>query len=67
MEPAEETAKIVSQVMNQAADSYLGKAVWTIVCREKLAQITFPLPEKRQLRITGSTTPSQKFPTWAKS
>jgi hypothetical protein len=59
LEPAVETARIVtrmflSQAMNQAADQYLGRANWAIVRREGLVQITFPLPEGKQVQVTAS-------------
>jgi len=59
LEPAAETPKIVTRMflnqgINQAIDPYLGRASWAIVRREKLIQITFPLPEQKQLQITAS-------------
>jgi hypothetical protein len=59
LEPPAETAKIVTrmflnQAMNQATDPYLGRASWAIVRREKLVQVTFPLPEQKQLQITAT-------------
>jgi len=57
LEPEAETARIVTrmflnQAMNQASDPYFGRVDWAIVHREKLVQITFPLPGQRQLQIT---------------
>jgi hypothetical protein len=57
LEPEAETARIVTrmflnQAMNQASDPYFGRVNWAIVHREKLVQITFPLPGQRQLQIT---------------
>ncbi len=59
LEPAVETARIVTrmflnQAMNQATDPYLGRVMWSIIRREKLVQITFPLPGQRQLQITAT-------------
>jgi len=59
LEPAAETERIVTrmflnQAMNQATDPYLGRARWAIVRREKLVQITFPLPEQKVLQITAT-------------
>jgi hypothetical protein len=57
LEPEAETARIVTraflnQAMNQASDPFFGRVDWAVVHREKLIQITFPLPEQRQLQIT---------------
>ena len=59
LEPDEETERIVTrmflnQAMNQATNPYLGRAIWSIVRRERLVQITFPLAEERQLQITAT-------------
>jgi hypothetical protein len=68
LEPEAETARIVTrmflnQAMNQATDQYLGRAGWAIVRRERLVQITFPLPEQKQLQITASLDyPISKVP-----
>ena len=56
LEPAAETAKIVTrmflnQAIVQANDRHLGRVSWVMVRREKLLQITFPLPERKQLQI----------------
>ena len=42
----------LNQAMNEASDPYFGRVNWAIVHREKLVQITFPLPGKKQLQIT---------------
>ena len=57
LEPEAETARIVTrmflnQAMNQASDPYFGRVNWAIIHREKLVQITFPLPGQKQLQIT---------------
>ena len=57
MEPEAETDRIVTrmflnQAMNEASDPYFGRVNWAIIHREKLVQITFPLPGKKQLQIT---------------
>jgi hypothetical protein len=59
LEPAEETEKIVTrmflnQAIDQATDPYLGRTNWAIIRREKLIQITFPLPERKHLQIAAS-------------
>ncbi len=61
LEPAAETERIVTrmflnQAMNQATDQYLGRAIWSIVRREELVQITFPFADGKQLQITASLT-----------
>ena len=57
LEPEAETARIVTrmflnQAMNEASDPYFGRVNWAIIHREKLVQITFPLPGQKQLQIT---------------
>ena len=57
LEPEAETERIVTrmflnQAMNQASDQYFGRVNWAIIHREKLVQITFPLPGQKQLQIT---------------
>jgi len=57
LEPEAETERIVTrmflnQAMNQASDQYFGRVNWAIIHREKLIQITFPLPGQKQLQIT---------------
>ncbi|HUK75539.1 MAG TPA: hypothetical protein VLU99_07080 [Nitrososphaerales archaeon] len=57
LEPEAETARIVTrmflnQAMNQASDQYFGRVNWAIIHREKLVQITFPLPGRKQLQVT---------------
>ena len=59
LEPEAETARIVTrmflnQAMNQASDPYFGRVNWAIIHREKLVQITFPLPGQKQLQITAA-------------
>jgi hypothetical protein len=61
LEPEAETARIVTrmflnQAMNQASDPYFGRVNWAVVHREKLVQITFPLPGQKQLQITAALT-----------
>ena len=59
LEPDAETQRIVTrmflnQAMNEASDQYFGRVSWAIVHREKLVQIAFPLPGRRQLQITAA-------------
>jgi hypothetical protein len=59
LEPTVETEKIVTRIflnegINQAIDAYLGRTLWAIIGREKLVQMTFPLPKQKQLQITAS-------------
>ena len=59
MEPEAETERIVTrmflnQAMNEASDPYFGPVNWAIIHREKLVQITFPLPGRKQLQITAT-------------
>jgi hypothetical protein len=59
LEPDVETERIVTrmflnQAINEASDPYFGRVSWAIVHREKLVQITFPLPGQRQLQITAA-------------
>lgn len=58
LEPEAETAKIVTRnylkgAIDQAIDPYFGRASWAIIRREKLIQITFPLPGQKQLQIAA--------------
>lgn len=59
LEPAAETERIVirmflNQAMNQVSDPYFGRVNWAVVNREKLLQITFPAPGKKQVQITAT-------------
>lgn len=59
LEPETETARIVTrmflnQAMNQASDPYFGRVNWAIIHREKLVQITFPLPGQKQMQIMAA-------------
>jgi hypothetical protein len=59
LEPAGETSAIVTrmflnQAMNEASDPYFGRVNWLIVHREKVVQITFPLPGQKQLQVTAA-------------
>jgi hypothetical protein len=59
LEPSVETAMIVTRMflnqgINQTNDRYLGRTLWAIIRREKLVQMTFPLPQQKQMQITAT-------------
>ena len=59
LEPAAETARIVTRMflnqgLAQVNDPSLGRTRWIMIQRDKVIQITFPLPEGRQLQIAAS-------------
>jgi Family of unknown function (DUF6659) len=59
LEPSAETERIVirsflNQAMNEASDPYFGRVNWSVIHREKLVQVSFPVPGKKQLQITAT-------------
>lgn len=44
----------LNQTMSRASDPYFGRVNWAIIHREKLVQITLPLPGQKQMQITAA-------------